>query len=150
MSRQEGDEAVFAHVKFNVSELLGLAERLRNIPCTCDLSQRPRTGSFNWAIFLRFDDGVEWVFRSPRKSHGLLDEETASLLLASEAATLRYIGQNSSIPVPEVFYYRYLTALECQSFIIFMLSETKRYRVQRNRDSVYSNEQGTRLPTQLP
>lgn len=58
-------------------------------------------------ISLVFDDGVEWVFRSPRpyKYYGLT-EEIAATVLASEAATLKYIKANSSIPVPEVFSYR--------------------------------------------
>lgn len=61
-------------------------------------------------IFLTFDDGVEWVFRSPRTCYSL-DEETAGVVLASEAATIKYIRENSSIPVPEVFYYRYVIRL---------------------------------------
>ncbi|KAF2191286.1 hypothetical protein K469DRAFT_720275 [Zopfia rhizophila CBS 207.26] len=68
------------------------------------MSQKPKSGSLNWAIILSFDDGVEWVFRSPRTHYGL-DEETAGVLLASEAATLKYIRKHSSIPVPEVYSY---------------------------------------------
>lgn len=56
-------------------------------------------------MILSFDDGVEWIFRSPRTSYGI-DEESAAILLASEAATLRYIRHKRSIPVPEVFYLR--------------------------------------------
>lgn len=37
---------------------------------------------------------------------GILDEESAAILLASEAATMKYIRNKSSIPVQEVFYYR--------------------------------------------
>lgn len=96
---------VFRLATFNVPALLDLAGRLRLRPCTCDLSQRPRQGSFNWAITICFEDGVEWIFRSPRNSRGDLDMETLGTVLASEAATLKYIKQNSSIPVPEVFYY---------------------------------------------
>ncbi|QSS65103.1 hypothetical protein I7I51_05944 [Histoplasma capsulatum] len=105
MSNQRHNAPVFLHAKFDVSALLHLVQRLRNVPCTCDLTQRPRSGSLNWVIFLTFDDGVEWVFRSPRTCYSL-DEETAGVVLASEAATIKYIRENSSIPVPEVFYYR--------------------------------------------
>lgn len=49
---------------------------------------------------------MEWIFRSPRYSRGDLDIETLGTVLASEAATLKYIKQNSLIPVPEVFFYR--------------------------------------------
>ena len=96
---------VFFHARFDVHALLRLAGRLRNRPCTFDLSQKPSSGSLNWAIILSFNDGVEWIFRSPRTSYGI-DEESAAILLASEAATLKYIRNKSSIPIPEIFYYR--------------------------------------------
>ena len=35
-----------------------------------------------------------------------MSDETNLSLLASEAATLKYIKANSTIPVPEVFAYR--------------------------------------------
>lgn len=96
---------VFQHARFNLQAVLQLAERLRNVPCSCDSSQTPRSGSCNWAIVLSFMDGVEWLFRSPRTSYGI-DEDIAGSLLASEAATLKYVRKNSSIPVPDVYYYR--------------------------------------------
>ncbi|KAH8730587.1 hypothetical protein GQ44DRAFT_756462 [Phaeosphaeriaceae sp. PMI808] len=95
---------IFLHSKFNLQALLHLAERLRNRPCTCDPSQKPKSGSLNWTIVLSFDDGEEWLFRSPRTYYGI-DEDVAELLLASEAATLKYIRKNSSIPVPDIFHY---------------------------------------------
>lgn len=117
MSTRRHDANVFLHAKFNVHALVRLVERLRNRPCTCDLSQKPRSGSLNWAIILSFDDGVEWLFRSPRTYYGI-GEETAAILLASEAATLKYIRENSSIPVPEVFHYR---------SVILPISESRHY-----------------------
>ncbi|OAA56353.1 Aminoglycoside phosphotransferase [Niveomyces insectorum RCEF 264] len=30
------------------------------------MNARPMTGSMNWAIVVAFEDGVEWIFRSPR------------------------------------------------------------------------------------
>ncbi|KAF2189972.1 hypothetical protein K469DRAFT_625997, partial [Zopfia rhizophila CBS 207.26] len=111
MSNRRRDANVFSHAKFNIYALVHLAEQLRNKRCTCDLSQKPKSGSLNWAIILSFDDGVEWVFRSPRTYYGL-DEETAGVLLASEAATLKYIRKYSSIPVPEVYSYSSTTLNE--------------------------------------
>lgn len=112
MSNRRHDANVFFHATFDVQALLRLAGRLRNRPCTCDLSKKPSSGSLNWAIILSFDDGVEWIFRSPRTFYSI-DEESAGILLASEAATLKYIRNKSSIPVPEVFHYRsdFLTSL---------------------------------------
>jgi len=46
------------------------------------------------------------VLRSPRTDGGIKSDETNLILLASEAATLKYIKANSAIPVPEVFAYR--------------------------------------------
>ena len=56
---------VLWHEKFNLPALLDRASRLRNVPCFCDLPRRPISGGLNWVIFLTFEDGVEWVFRSP-------------------------------------------------------------------------------------
>lgn len=65
-------------------------------------------GSFSWVVFLTFDDGVEWVFRSPHDDGAVRSTETSSTLLASEAVTLKYIKTHSAIPVPEVYAYGYL------------------------------------------
>lgn len=96
---------VFFHADFNLRHLLRLAEQLRRQPCTCDESQIPKEGALNWAIFLEFDDGVEWVFRAPCPTYAV-DQGVAGRLVASEAATLEYIREHTSIPVPEVFHYR--------------------------------------------
>lgn len=98
---------IFRYAKFEVSALCHLASKLRGgQSCFCDISQVPASGSFNWAILISFNDGVEWVLRSPRTCGAIMREETNLLLLASEAATLKYIKANSKIPVPEVFAYR--------------------------------------------
>ncbi|PNY23976.1 Uncharacterized protein TCAP_06056 [Tolypocladium capitatum] len=62
------------------------------------------SGALNWAILLRFDDGVEWVFRSP-KARVEVGDIGACRLLAGEAATPKYIREHTSIPVPDVFHY---------------------------------------------
>ena len=98
---------IFRYAKFSVSALCRLASQLHEgQACICDTSQTPACGSFNWAIFLSFVDGVEWVFRSPRDDGAIESDKVNSLLLASEAATLKFIKANSTIPVPEVFAYR--------------------------------------------
>ncbi|KAL8875970.1 MAG: hypothetical protein Q9198_005750 [Flavoplaca austrocitrina] len=48
----------------------------------------------------------EWVLRSPRKGDEIVSDDTNLSLLASEAATLKYIGAHSDIPVPEIFAYQ--------------------------------------------
>ncbi|KAK4452372.1 hypothetical protein QBC34DRAFT_398555 [Podospora aff. communis PSN243] len=95
---------VFFYADFNLDNLIQLAERLRGRLCTCDTSQTPKVGAYNFAIFLVFDDGVEWVFRAPSVSHAPPGNITERLL-ASEAATLKYVRKHTTIPVPEVFHY---------------------------------------------
>ncbi|KAJ5108556.1 hypothetical protein N7456_005231 [Penicillium angulare] len=96
---------IFTYADFNLQALCRKASTLRQgVTCTCDPGQRPSTGSFNWAIFVTFEDKVRWVFRSPR-SRASRALEMDMKLLASEAATLRYLRSQSDIPVPEVFDY---------------------------------------------
>lgn len=98
---------IFQYAEFDIDALCLLASSLREgQQCSCDPGQIPKSGSFNWVVKILFDDGVEWVLRCPRQDYGYLSEDTSALLLASEAATLRYIKANSTIPVPEVLAYR--------------------------------------------
>ncbi len=65
-------------------------------------------GSLNWVIFISFDDGVDWVFRSPRSGpHAIVSDVSARKLLISEATTLKYLRRNSALPVPEVFSFQF-------------------------------------------
>jgi hypothetical protein len=99
---------IFMYSDFDIQALCRRASELRmGTPCICNPDQRPASGSFNWAIFLTFEDGVRWVFRSPRNQSYIMPMETSLKLLASEAATLRYIKSHSDIPIPEVYHYWY-------------------------------------------
>ncbi|KAI1064025.1 hypothetical protein LB506_005725 [Fusarium annulatum] len=99
-------DKIYYFTKFNLPALLSLAEQRRGQPCTCDITQMPKCGSLNWVIFLCFQDGVEWVFRSPKSdSDSFYSVDTASKILVSEASTLLYLQANTSIPVPQVFSY---------------------------------------------
>lgn len=105
---------VFRFADFDVSALCSLATELRNeeqVLCDCDQSQTPLTGSLNWVITISFSDGVEWLLRSPRNDGAIRSLQVNSDLLASEAATLKYLKTNSSIPMPEVFAYRCYVSL---------------------------------------
>lgn len=96
---------VFFYAEFDLAALLGLAERLRGRPCSCDRFRRPSAGAFNFVVFLEFDDGVEWVFRAPSARYAAPQGDPGRIL-ASEAATIKYIRENSDVPVTEVFDYR--------------------------------------------
>lgn len=95
----------FAHAEFDAKALCRLASGLRHVACTFDTNKYPAIGSCNWAVFLAFDDGVEWVFRSPYTGLGCMSMEIISKLLESEVATLKYVHENSDIPVPQVYSY---------------------------------------------
>ncbi|PWY77745.1 hypothetical protein BO83DRAFT_406829 [Aspergillus eucalypticola CBS 122712] len=98
---------IFLYAKFDVQALCRTASSLRqDIACTCNPDQHPASGSFNWAVFLTFEDGVQWVLRSPHTNGAELSMELSSKLLESEAATMKYVQQNSDIPVPTVHLYR--------------------------------------------
>ncbi|KAI4095517.1 MAG: hypothetical protein LQ339_007204 [Xanthoria mediterranea] len=98
---------IFQYAEFDIDALCRMASSLRDgQKCSCDPGQIPKSGSFNWVVNILFDDGVEWVLRSPRNGAEIVSDDTNISLLASEAATLKYIKAHSSIPVPEVFAYQ--------------------------------------------
>lgn len=97
---------VFHYADFNLDALLALAGGLRGVACTCDLSTLPKAGGLNWVIFVKFDDEIEWVFRSPHRIMSpMVTDATAAKMLESEVATLKYLKSRTSIPVPEVYSY---------------------------------------------
>lgn len=104
MSQKKARSGIFEYKEFELSALLALAETIRHRPCSCDDDQRPKSGSLNWAISIKFDDGEEWIFRSPHDDRGL-QPATASKVLASEVATMKYLRNHSDVPVPEVFSF---------------------------------------------
>ena len=104
MTNKKREANIYAHASFDLAALFSIARAIRQKDCTCDESQRPKSGSLNWVIFIVFEDGVEWVFRSPRKAFGLR-EGIASEVLLSEVATLEYLGKIDCIPIPRVFSY---------------------------------------------
>ncbi|KAF4495878.1 kinase-like domain [Fusarium agapanthi] len=115
-------DKIYYFAKFNLPALLSLAEQRRGQSCTCDVTQIPKCGSLNWVIFLCFQDGVEWVFRSPKSGlDSFYSDETTSKILVSEASTLLYLNTNTSIPVPQVFSYRY-TVFHIPMLLLLTLS----------------------------
>ncbi|KFA48439.1 hypothetical protein S40293_00294 [Stachybotrys chartarum IBT 40293] len=99
-------QKIYYFADFNPEALPALSEARRGRPCSCDVSHMPKSGRLNWVIFITFDDGVEWVFRSPRSDLlGFYSDETASKILVSEASTLMFLKANTSIPVPEVYSF---------------------------------------------
>ncbi|KAJ5436510.1 Aminoglycoside phosphotransferase [Penicillium cf. griseofulvum] len=101
------DFPLFKYYEFDVGALCQLASKMRReIACSCDLNQRPKRGGFNWTVFILFEDGLQWVLRSPVvQDSPELSNESVSKLLASEAATLKYLKAYTDITVPDVYSY---------------------------------------------
>ena len=83
----------FKRVK--VQEILNIAASKREGEHKCRFGTRKR-GAYNVIIFLRFDDGVEWVAKMPTIPE---DGETN---LDSEYATLLFLQKVGGVPVPKV------------------------------------------------
>lgn len=93
---------IFSYGLFDLDALLALASHLRDgIPCTAKKNKKPSAGCLNWVVFLTFADGVQWVFRSP-KFDAQLSDEAMEKQIASEVATMKYLKNNTVVPVPEV------------------------------------------------
>ncbi|KKZ64062.1 hypothetical protein EMCG_01632 [[Emmonsia] crescens] len=146
---------LFRHATFDVHALCQLASSLREgRPCSCDITQVPADGSLYWAAFLVFDDGVEWVFRSPRRDGAIRSERTIQDLLASEAATLKYIKSYSDIPVPEVYAYRYSSENDIGIPYILMSKAagfplSKKWKSLRSHESTLSLKEISKIVSQL-
>ncbi|KAJ2899674.1 kinase-like domain [Zalerion maritima] len=114
---------IFRYSRFNLDALLALGYALRGQPCISDKSKPPMAGSLNWADLVSFDDGVECILRSPRSGRDThLSDESACRMLASEAATLKYIRAHSLAPVPQVLSSR--TGLRAFSLAIRLASSS--------------------------
>ncbi|OJD28456.1 hypothetical protein ACJ73_00143 [Blastomyces percursus] len=105
-----------------------------------------------WAAFLVFDDGVEWVFRSPRRDGAIQSKKTIQTLLASEAATLKYIKSYSAIPVPVVYAYSsendigipYILMSKAAGFTL-----RKKWKSLGSRESTLSLKEKSKIVSQL-
>ncbi|EJP65969.1 RNase H domain containing protein [Beauveria bassiana ARSEF 2860] len=62
----------------------------------------------NWVIFVSFDDGVQWAFRSPRTGcEAIISDDSVKKMLLSEVATLKVLREKTTVPVPEVYSFRF-------------------------------------------
>ncbi|KAF8904709.1 kinase-like domain-containing protein [Gymnopilus junonius] len=84
--------------------LITIASRIRGVGCTVDV-ENPFYGSFNLIYAVTFLDGVKWAARIPL--HGVKESfhDSDAKALKSQALTMRFIKQNTSIPVPDVIHF---------------------------------------------
>ena len=72
---------------------------------SCRVDNDPRSGSFNLAYPIIFEDNVRWVLRVPRDEYRGAWNDAAAESLESEALTMRLIARDKTIPVPTVHHF---------------------------------------------
>jgi hypothetical protein len=86
--------------RVQIHSFLSLAVKARGEPSRkCSFGER-RMGGLNLAITLVFDDGVEWIAKTPR-----IPNDEARERLQCEAATLVFLERVGSLPTPRVHAY---------------------------------------------
>ncbi|OAA71480.1 Protein kinase-like domain protein [Cordyceps fumosorosea ARSEF 2679] len=132
-----------SEVSLNVAAVLDLAASLRPGPCTaCQVMGTPLYGSFNKVLIVRFDDGLKWIFRTPRrdKNGQNLPPRLLKALIGSEVTTLNFLARHSTVPVPRVLAYSVgvpyilMTCALGQSFSAFM----RRMQNASSRDKLHA------------
>ena len=110
LSQLKGDniEALATETRYNLEVRVALmseyppsATTIRRIPCKVD--PNPSRGSFNLVFFIDFDDGKSWVLKLPANGHPRCWDDFAAGALQSEAFTMRWIREKTTIPVPGVY-----------------------------------------------
>lgn len=83
-----------------------IASFVRGEPCERgydDEGQSVREGTFHQCYWVRFADGTRWVVRFPLP--GMVAWDMVNDKIATEGATLKFLMQQTSIPVPAVVGY---------------------------------------------
>lgn len=86
--------------RVHLESFLQLAVKARGDPDRCCRFGDRRMGGLNVAITLRFDDGVEWIMKTPKLINNASKER-----LESEAATLLFLHTVGSLPAPRLHAY---------------------------------------------
>jgi hypothetical protein len=104
----EAELASFAQ-HFNPAALATRASFLRSgalcfVPdMTLETLRGLSRGGMNIHVPVRFNDGVEWICRIRRENSAALPPSAQDRVVMSEAATLRFLSENTLVPVPLVF-----------------------------------------------
>ena len=101
-------EALATETRYNLevetallSEYPPSASTITRNPCKVD--PKPARGSYNLVFFIDFDDGKSWVLKIPANGQLRCWDDFSAGALASEAFTMRWIKEKTTIPVPEVY-----------------------------------------------
>ena len=102
-------------LQVQIHSFLPLAIKARgDLSATCSIGER-RMGGLNVAITLIFDDGMEWIVKTPK-----LANDAARERLESEATTLLFLEKIGSLPTPRVHAYSITTENEAKTPYIIM------------------------------
>lgn len=69
----------------------------------CRIGLCPMFGSFHILFPVIFDDGVEWLLKVPAAGHSGCWDDSAARGLKSEAMTMKFLKEKTTIPVPAVY-----------------------------------------------
>ncbi|TQN66450.1 hypothetical protein CSHISOI_09052, partial [Colletotrichum shisoi] len=93
--------------RVDVSKLCSRASTIRQgIPCTVDLSNKQLSammGNQNCHAEITFKDGMKWIARFRLTRTTSPPQEVRDFIIRSEAATMTYLCQHTSLPVPRIF-----------------------------------------------
>jgi isoamyl acetate esterase len=98
--------------KVDLEGLRSIASGLRD-GRNCTISEKYTCGAYNLVFEIIFDDGVSWIARlrsaSPMQvvSQEFVFESPSykQHIMESEVATMRYVRQHTTIPVPEIYAF---------------------------------------------
>lgn len=72
---------------------------------SCDIEFSRFTSGFNNVVFeARFSDGVYWIVRI-QIAPVIMDKDGKNISMTSEIATMKFVRNRTTVPVPEVFDY---------------------------------------------
>ncbi|KAL8777740.1 MAG: hypothetical protein Q9213_007732 [Squamulea squamosa] len=111
-------EGVLAHVNLKQAPKMAARIRIREkglerspkiisflyLHLSCKIVTPALRGSYNILFPIKFRDGAQWLLKVPANGYDGWDEQSARALL-SEVLTMKFIYNNSSVPVPRIYAF---------------------------------------------
>lgn len=87
----------------SIRHLQSLKEVDETIPFECEIRMTPMFGSYHVLFPVIFSDGVQWLIKVPAAGCVGSWDSSAARSLRSEASTMKFLNDKTSIPVPKVY-----------------------------------------------
>ncbi|KAJ9606858.1 hypothetical protein H2200_008868 [Cladophialophora chaetospira] len=110
-------------IEFRTKQLAALDSQDEMGDISCEINPEPMCGSYNLVYIIRWSDGVKWVARIP--SIGLKYGPHNAAKTNSEYATMEYIRNHTSLPVPKVFCHSWNPDIAGVPFALLSFVEGK-------------------------